>query len=75
MNDFTKDELDALRESRCYHMDDNYPFEDALFMKLQSMIDNYKEAPWNVKKIAESHLSEASSLISHAMCLLDMKEE
>ena len=43
MNDFTKEELDELRSSRCYHLDDNYPYEDALFMKLESMIDNYCE--------------------------------
>jgi len=41
MNDFTKDELDELRASRCYHLDDNYPYEDALFIKLESMIKNY----------------------------------
>lgn len=41
MNDFTKEELCALRDSRCYHMDDSYPSNDKLFMKLQSMIDNY----------------------------------
>jgi len=43
MNDFTKDELDQLRASRCYHLDDNSPYEDELFMKLNSMIDDYCE--------------------------------
>jgi hypothetical protein len=43
MNDFTKEELNELRASRCYHMDDNFPYEDKLFMKLQSLIDNYCE--------------------------------
>lgn len=43
MNDFTKEELCALRDSRCYHVDDSYPSDDALFKKLQFMIDNYKE--------------------------------
>jgi hypothetical protein len=43
MNDFTREELNELRASRCYHMDDNFPHEDTLFMKLQSMIDNYCE--------------------------------
>lgn len=41
MNDFTKEELDELRASRCYHLDDNFPYEDALFIKLQSMIEKY----------------------------------
>jgi len=41
MNDFTKEELCALRDSRCYHMDDSYPSHDKLFMKLQSIIENY----------------------------------
>lgn len=43
MNDFTKEELQELRASRCYHLDDSFPSEDALFMKIQSMIDNYCE--------------------------------
>lgn len=43
MNDFTKKELNDLRASRCYHMDDSYPSNDKLFMKLQSLIDNYCE--------------------------------
>lgn len=46
MNDFTKEELDELRASRCYHLDDNFPYEDALFMKLSSMIDNYCDHDW-----------------------------
>lgn len=45
MNEFTKEELCLIRDSRCYHLDDNFPYEDALFMKLQSMIDNYCEHP------------------------------
>lgn len=48
MNDFTKEELDELRASRCYHLDDNFPHEDELFMKLQSMIDNYCDHECNV---------------------------
>ena len=43
MNNFTKEELDELRSSRCYHLDNNFPYEDSLFMKIQSMIDNYCE--------------------------------
>jgi hypothetical protein len=43
MNDFTKEELDELRSSRCYHLDNNYPYGDALFMKLESLIENYCE--------------------------------
>ena len=43
MNIFTKEELCALRDSRCYHMDDSYPSNDPLFKKIQSMIDNYCE--------------------------------
>lgn len=44
MNDFTKEELEELIASRCYHLGDNFLlYEDELFMKLQSMINNYCE--------------------------------
>lgn len=43
MNDFTKEELEELRASRCYHLDDSFPADDKLFMKIQSMIDSYCE--------------------------------
>lgn len=43
MNDFTKEELEELRASRCYHLDDSFPADDKLFMKIESMIDNYCE--------------------------------
>ena len=80
MNDFTKEELTILflelniairnwGEAKEYK---DYP---RLKNKIQSMIDNYCDDPWKTRKIAESHLREAESLISHAMCLLDMKEE
>lgn len=69
MNDFTKEELQMIYED----------FKDTqhsdISERAKLMLDNYKEDPWNTKKIAESHLREAESLISHAMCLLDMKEE
>lgn len=78
MNIFTKEELDSLLN--CV---DVYIGGDTLIKhhyreigaKLQSLIDNYREYPWDSRKIAESHLREAESLISHAMCLLDMKEK
>lgn len=41
MNDFTKEELEELAASRCYHLDDSFPADDKLFMKVQSMIENY----------------------------------
>lgn len=43
MNDFTKEELEELMASRCYHLDDSFPADDKIFIKIQSMIDNYCE--------------------------------
>ena len=43
MCEFTKAELDRLRSSRCYHLDDSFPAEDELFMKIESMISNHCE--------------------------------
>ena len=79
MNDFTKEELEImLLDMECYinrtPMLKESPSHKALRVKLQSMIDNYGK-PFNTKKIAQSHLNEAASLISHAMCLLGMKED
>lgn len=70
MNEFTKHELNLMFIA--------LPVVEAtneLKNKLQFMIDSYQEDSWNKKKIAESCLNEATSLISHAMCLLDMKED
>lgn len=67
MNQFTKEELFILLEETeggIYH---------DLRKKIQRMIDDCHG--FDTKKIAQSHLNEVSSLISHAMCLLDMKEE
>jgi len=82
MNDFTKEELKLLfgglqlwMEEILYENEDDRCFRNNLYKKMKSMIDNYREDPWDRRKIAESHLREAESLISHAMCLLDMKEE
>jgi len=47
MNDFTKEELQELRASRCYHLDDSFPATDKLFMKIESMIDNYCDHEWD----------------------------
>ncbi len=80
MNEFTKEELKGLLNI-ILHSRDAFPFmhedEDCtlLVSKLKSMIDNYQENSWNVKKIAKSHLNEATSLIGHAMCLLRMDED
>lgn len=80
MNDFTKKELSGILEA--LNIIDADPFinpviywEDKLKDKIQSMIENYQEDPSNKIKIAELHLREAQSLMSHAMCLLEMKEE
>lgn len=58
MNDFTKEELDELRASRCYHMDDNFPYEDKLFMKLQSMIDNYCDHEAHLEYMLHTHVED-----------------
>lgn len=77
MNDFTKEELMQIADAILY----SELFESRkeclipIRAKIMLMIENYKIDPWNTKKIAESHLREAESLISHAMCLLGMKEE
>lgn len=70
MNNFTKEELGIIACNLCI----NSNTKDIL-NKLKVMISNYREDPWNTRKIAESHLREAESLISHAICLLRMKED
>lgn len=76
MNNFTMDELTDLlfcvKDHTGYQGDS---IHENLIKKIQSRIDNYRDDPWKTRKIAESHLREAESLISHARCLLDMKEE
>lgn len=54
MNEFTKEELEELRGSRCYHLDDSFPAEDALFMKLQRMIETY-DTPEAIRERTEQH--------------------
>ena len=70
MNDFTKDELSyllgALKNLHANYLPHLEP-------KIQSMIDSYDKH--NAKWIASAHLNEACSLISHAMCLLDMTND
>ena len=83
MNDFTKEDLEFLKDAVREHFKNNPPNKgstyinvwDEMIKKIQSMIDKYQEDPWNVKKIAKSHLNEAASLITHAMCLLRMDED
>lgn len=56
MNDFTKEELEALLSAiKVVWVADGTEIEDKLFEKLQSMIDNY----------CEHDLYETSSLVSH----------
>jgi len=78
VNDFKKEELedilscvDAIRASSVISEMNHGLLQN----KIQFMIDNYYEDPWISRKIAESHLKEAESLISHAICLLRMKDE
>jgi hypothetical protein len=69
MNDFTEEELHYLLSCPsvgCY---------SGLYEKIQSMIDNFKNDPWNRKLIAKSHLKEAESLIIHAIGLLGLDDE
>lgn len=80
MNDFTKEELQTILEALTIIDADpsikpEIYWPDSLRYKIQSMINNYREAPCNTKKIATSHLKEATSLISHAMCLLGLEDE
>lgn len=81
MNNFTQEELILIAcwsGNRCDEVGIKEAKDEgtiALSHKIQDMIDNYREYPWDSRKIAESHLREAESLISHAMCLLDMKEK
>jgi hypothetical protein len=74
MNDFTKEELQLLflsysNSSFCIDKD-----KDHFYKKLQSMTDNYCTS-FDTKKIAESHLTAATSLIGHTMQLLGMRDE
>ncbi|CAB4127204.1 hypothetical protein UFOVP260_7 [uncultured Caudovirales phage] len=79
MNDFTKEDLQEIIDmtndihngSQGHGLELHFKLRD----KTQSMIDNYCDDRWSRRKIAESHLREAESLISHAMCLLEMNEE
>lgn len=75
MNDFTKEELEIINGyvkeiNRKYESTDEM---DAIAVKIQFMIDNHES--FSAKKIAQSHLNEASSLIYHAMSLLGLVDE
>ena len=84
MNDFTKAELELLggcvftkwlnsiTDPSISHLNADCK---KLGDKIQGMIDNYKDDPWDRNKIAKSHLNDASSLISHAICLLGLDDE
>jgi hypothetical protein len=77
MNDFTKEELILIKEIIAWHGStppniDDEAIESAA-NKIQSMIDDYES--FGAKKIAQSHLNEASSLIYHAMSLLGLVDE
>lgn len=76
MNYFTKEELEKLDEVlHLYWYGEKSEISISIENKIQSMIDNYKEDLWNTRKIASSHLNEATSLISHAICLLGLEDE
>ena len=79
MNDFTKEELLAIQLGLLdWHSNGGFMCEKEngkLMNKLQSMIDNYCEDTYRSRRIARSHLKEAESLISHAMCLLGMEDD
>lgn len=71
MNNFTIKELKHIS-----YLISSVPMDDfSLLYKIQSMIESHKDGSWNTRKIAESHLRKAESLISHAMCLLGMEDE
>ncbi len=81
MNDFTKAELQWISSTIQYYESDGglnldeRPISESVYLKIQSMIDNYESDSLDSKKIAKSHLSEAASLISHAICLLGLDDE
>ncbi len=75
MNDFTKEELIIILDMMLGAYSVSLNGHELKSDKIKEMIDNYHQDTFNSKKIAESHLNEASSLISHAMCLLGMKDE
>lgn len=67
MNDFTKEELEIMAKI----LDGSKHVE--LWSKISSMIAFC--SPFDVRRIAQSHLREAHSLISHAMVLMGMENE
>lgn len=69
MNDFTKEELERLLSDH-WSSGANFP---GLYDKIKYMIDNHHNI-YGAKRIAQYNLNEASSLISHAMCLLGMDD-
>lgn len=77
MNDFTKEELEKIKDGLNYAVGNPYGFTAdsiyPLYSKIQAMIDNHcvHDAKW----IAKAHLKEAESLIGHAMALLNMSED
>lgn len=75
VNDFTKEELDRLlttiKSLRVYTGIENW--DEDIVNKIQYMIDSH--VSHDTKCIANSHLQEAASLISHARCLLGFEDE
>lgn len=74
MTDFTREELQLILADvqQCDMEYTRSPKQEKVMYKLQSMVDSYSRC--NEKRIAQSHLEEAKSLISHALCLLGMDE-
>lgn len=77
MTNFKKEELQEIKRCLKYMIEGGTTPYSSLTMainkKIQQMIDNYCEH--DAKWIARSHLNEASSLISHAICLLGLEWE
>ncbi len=78
MSEFTKDELQILKNTFLQVRED-YPAmhsdpECTLMMnKLKYLVANHGKD--RTEEIVRAHLQQASSLISHAMCLLGMDDE
>jgi len=80
MNEFTKEELQIIHLDMTAYISSTpmlseSPSHRVLRDKVEFLIDNYKDDPWNSKRIAQSHLSEAENLIGHAMILLGMRKD
>ena len=77
MNDFTKYELEMICKWGESYTEFGTSWTEetdrVLIKKIQSIIDNYSK--FDTKKIVQSHLNEASSLINHAMGLLGLNNE